>query len=101
MKLLYTSVNPMLVGNVRNLVENAGIEVRMKNEYAQGGIGDLSPLDAWPELWVVDDADYDRAMQIIDSITADEDATPWVCERCGEQNDASFDYCWNCQGERA
>ncbi len=100
MKLLYTSDDRLRVANARNLVENAGIDTVLKNEYAAGGVGDLSPLDAWLELWVVDDADYDRAMQIIDSAMADEDASPWICARCGEENDASFEYCWNCQNER-
>jgi len=23
----------------------------------------------------------------------------WVCRRCGEENESSFDTCWNCQAE--
>jgi hypothetical protein len=28
----------------------------------------------------------------------DAEATePWICRRCGEENEASFEACWNCQ----
>jgi hypothetical protein len=26
---------------------------------------------------------------------------PWECPCCHEQNDGTFDICWNCQTERA
>ena len=27
--------------------------------------------------------------------------TPWTCPCCHEQNDGTFDICWNCQTEKA
>ncbi len=97
MKLLYTNENRYLVHNIQNLVENAGIEIMLKNEFAAGSAGDLVPHETWLELWVLNDDDYDNAMYIISSSFSKSDDKEWVCEQCHEHNDASFDFCWNCQ----
>lgn len=100
MKLLYTQQNSFLVHNARNVVENAGIETVLRNEYASGAAGDLAPLDTWVELWVVNDSDYDKAMQVIESLSSKDNEEEWRCPKCGESNPASFDVCWKCQTER-
>ncbi|OUR74609.1 hypothetical protein A9Q78_00290 [Methylophaga sp. 41_12_T18] len=96
MKLLYTNENRLLVNNVLNLVENAGITISLKNEFAGGAAGLLVPHETWLEVWV-EDTDYDRAKIIIQSLFNTEQQPGWVCNQCSEYNDASFDYCWNCQ----
>ena len=100
MKLIYTAQNPVLVGNAKNIVENAGIEVVLRNEYAAGGMGELSPWDTWPELWVRRDSDYEKAVRLITGVLSPEDAEEWRCSNCSEINDASFEYCWKCQTEK-
>ena len=100
MKLVYTNENRLLVGNAKNLLEAESIDVFLKNEFAQSGIGETSPIDTWPELWVLNDGDYDRAVTILENSLSAESAPEWVCEKCGETNDASFEVCWNCQAER-
>ncbi|TWT81031.1 hypothetical protein CA13_24780 [Planctomycetes bacterium CA13] len=45
--------------------------------------------------------DFEQAMQILQQdqvqrLTQDS----WVCDRCGETNDASFDVCWQCRSPR-
>jgi len=96
MKLLYTNENRLLVNNVLNLVENAGIAISLKNEFAGGAAGLLVPHETWLEVWV-EEADYDRANIIIQSLFNTEQQQGWVCNQCSEYNDASFDYCWSCQ----
>jgi len=100
-KLIYTNENRFLVGNAKNIVENSGIEVVVKNEYAPGGVGELSPLDTWPELWVRNDSDYESAISLIESVVSPEGAKEWRCSHCNEFNDASFEYCWKCQNENS
>lgn len=104
MKLLYTHPNRILVENCKNVVENAGIETLLRNEYAGGGVGELAPIETWLELWVANDSDYVKAKELVDSTFIDsnetEDIPSWICGKCHEQNDASFDYCWNCQQEK-
>ncbi len=99
MKRVYTHENRMLVSNARNLVENAGIETVLRNEYAGGGVGELSPWDTWVELWVVNDADYDAALDLVAQARGPENAAQWRCPQCHELNDGAFEVCWNCQSE--
>ncbi|GLX87076.1 hypothetical protein tloyanaT_33290 [Thalassotalea loyana] len=99
MKKIYSNENNFLVHNVKNMVEAQGIEVFIKNEFAQGAVGDISAFDAWPELWVVDDADFERATNIIEASQKNTYSSDWICNNCQEVNDASFDICWQCQEE--
>ncbi|WP_193162600.1 putative signal transducing protein [Microbulbifer hainanensis] len=94
MKLIFTHENRLLVELAKSKLEVAGIPVFLKNEFAQGGAGDLAPHQTWPELWLERERDYDRARQLL----ADTDeGGVWQCPACGEENDAVFDFCWNCQ----
>lgn len=99
MKLLYTHENRFLVYNVLNIMQNAGIETQLKNEYASAAAGDLAPHDTWLELWVCHEDDYQRAKDIMQQ-SFDHSKTQWFCPQCHEANDASFEFCWNCQTER-
>lgn len=101
MKLIYTNENRFLVNNCKNIVENAGIAVMLKNEFAFGGVGDLAPLDTWLELWVLDDAEHDKAVAIIASTLNESSGLEWVCGQCHEKNDPSFEVCWQCQNSRS
>lgn len=96
MKLVYTSSNALLVNHVCNLLEVAGIEVRMKNQFLGGGAGELPPTEAWPELWV-DEADFARAEQVVTEFAQSDSPQPeWTCPNCGEQVEGQFSVCWNC-----
>jgi hypothetical protein len=99
MKLAYTHENRFLVANAHNILEQHGITTVWKNEYASSAIGEVASLDTWPELWVVDDADYDQAVHIISTALSAKNAPEWVCSNCDEKNDAAFELCWNCQSE--
>ena len=97
MRQVYTNANRMLVLNVQNILEQAGIATLLRNEFAVGGMGELSPFDAWLEVWVVHNADLERATELANSAVSQEKAAQWICNHCQEINDPSFDYCWNCQ----
>ncbi|NHN38640.1 DUF2007 domain-containing protein [Pseudomaricurvus alcaniphilus] len=101
MKLIYTNENRLLVGNVQNILEAHNIEVILKNEYSQGAVGELSVFDSWPELWILMDSDYEKAVKVIENYKSKESDPEWVCSTCGESNDASFDSCWKCQNENS
>lgn len=99
MKKIYSNENNFIVHNVKNLVEGYGIDVFMKNEFVQGAIGEVPSIAAWPELWVVDDNDFDKARDIVNAAQHNANTVDWICNHCAEANDASFDVCWNCQHE--
>lgn len=99
MKLVYSNENSFMANNVKNILESQEIKTFVKNEFAQGAVGEISAFDAWPEVWVVDDCDYERAIAIVNSSQSENDDADWVCKQCAEINNASFDFCWNCQKE--
>ncbi|WP_317933495.1 DUF2007 domain-containing protein [Halioxenophilus sp. WMMB6] len=99
MKMVYTNENRFLVANAKNILEAEEIPVFLKNQYASGGLGELSAFATWVELWVSNDADYQRACTIIASALSDDDTQEWHCPNCGESNDAAFEFCWQCQTE--
>lgn len=97
MKLVYTNPNRMMVENAKNLVEATGISTRIKNEYLSAGMGELSGIDTWPELWVLNDDDCDKAKLHIKPLMTVDPGQEWFCSECEESNAATFDSCWSCQ----
>lgn len=101
MKKMFTHENRLIVFNLKNLLEEQGIECVVKNEFSGGGVGDLAPLDTWPELWISDDDYFDQAESLIKEIQNTQfDDEAWFCTQCGEKNAANFQICWNCQASR-
>jgi len=100
MKLLYTHPNSIVVAQARSSVELAGIACTIRNEYAAGAIGELAPIDTWPELWVVHEADYESARLAIERAHAEIQEADWQCGRCTRFSPDTFDLCWNCGRER-
>ena len=96
MKKLFSHENRIIVFNLRNVLEGEGIETHVVNEFAAGGAGDLPTFDTWPELWIEDDHQYQRARDIVDKILSDDRGEEWFCRGCGEKMDAAFRICWNC-----
>ena len=98
MKLLYTHEDRLLVGHIKNVVEAAGFNVRLKNEILSSAVGNgASALDVWVEVWVVQDNDYDEALKLIEATLSTKEGDDWVCSNCDEVNGPSFMLCWKCQ----
>jgi len=70
MKLVYSHDNFALVGLARSLLEGAGIEVMMKNEF--GGSG-FPPYNQGSEIWVLHDKDKDAAEEILSEVSEIQD----------------------------
>lgn len=96
MKKLYTHENRIIIFNLRNVLEQKGIDTVIMNEFASGGAGDLATFDTWPELWIDNDQQFDEADMIVKKILHNGQDDYWFCRGCQEKNDASFEYCWNC-----
>lgn len=70
MQLIYTHENPALVGLAASLLENAGIPATLKNQYTSAGMA--PPYNINQELWILQDGDYDRAMEVLETMTEPE-----------------------------
>ncbi|CAA0125595.1 Uncharacterised protein [BD1-7 clade bacterium] len=97
MILLYTHENRFFVLNAQNLVEQAGINTVLRNEYASSAAGELSPVDVWLELWLLEPTDYNTANDIIERAFSDQQTRQaWQCPQCKELNEGAFEMCWQC-----
>ena len=99
MKKVYTHENQFIVNNMKNIIEAENIDTFLKNEFTQGAIGEIPSFETWPEIWVVEDSDAKKALAIINKIQHASRREDWMCNHCGESNDASFEVCWQCQKE--
>ncbi|NIT14696.1 MAG: DUF2007 domain-containing protein, partial [Candidatus Dadabacteria bacterium] len=52
MKRLYTDQNSLMIGNIKNILENHEIECVIKNFMLVGSAGELPPTVCATELWV-------------------------------------------------
>jgi hypothetical protein len=97
---------------VRAYLENAGVGAIVRGEELSTVFGGI-PIDgdSLPSVWVIEDTDYDRAMELIRETSplaeADAlgqagatDASDWQCPHCGESVEGQFGVCWNCGAER-
>jgi hypothetical protein len=73
-----------------------GIEARMFNQNAQSAAGEIPPAVAWPQVWVMDDADLARARELIGILMAQPAPVDRDCPYCGEPNPSNFLSCWSC-----
>lgn len=96
MRKVFTHENRLIVFNMKNLLQSEGIETVVVNEFAAGGVGDLSAFDTWPELWLEDESRFSEAEAIMRDLQDNNGGRPWFCRGCQEQNDAAFQICWNC-----
>lgn len=96
MKKIKSSQNITLINFYKEILEANNIATVIKNYYLTGGVGDLPANEVVPELWVIDDDQYDAAKALLKS----EKGSAWQC-KCGEKIEGQFEQCWNCGGLRA
>ncbi len=97
MKKLTSSESLVTINHFKNVLASEGIASQIRNEFLGGIAGEMPVDQVWPELWVVNDLDYDRAKQLIDAAIIEESPRDlWKCRKCGEENEGQFAVCWNC-----
>jgi hypothetical protein len=97
-KRVFSSYNAVLAHHTRNLLEAEGVETEVRNEVLSSAMGELPPAECQAEVWVVNDADLARAMEVL---RRPPPAGPdWRCA-CGESSGPQFTHCWNCGVLRA
>lgn len=99
MRRVYTAANLPEAHIVLGLLRQQGIAARVLNEHARGGLGELPFDETCPEVWIEDDADFERALAAVRAYeTRQAERPPQRCALCGEESPADFDVCWNCGG---
>ena len=97
MKCVYTAESLIDGQLVADLLAHAGVPCQLFNQNAVGGFGDL-PV-TYPEVWVKRDHDAEKAAREIEHFeNSPPPPTNRFCATCGENNPATFDVCWRCDG---
>ena len=99
MKELFRERDLTRVHYYQSILEAAGIPTFLRNENVSTTRG-VSIPDFFPALCVVDDADYEQAVEVIKADVEDSSRAPTedvLCPHCGESCPGSFGRCWNCQ----
>lgn len=101
MKKVTSADNTVMINHYKNILEAEGIACQIRNEHLSQIYGEMPFTEVWPELWVVNDMDCDRAKQLIDvnTIIDESPKMPWRCGKCGEENEGQFAACWSCGTE--
>src|SRR5690554_3081375 len=101
MKKVYSSDNMIMPGYIKSLLESCKIECIIRNQHLAGAIGEIPPIECWPEVWIMHDEDYAEAMDIINAVSVKEDESSpfWRCT-CGETIEGQFSACWSCGKEK-
>ncbi len=97
MKKVTSADSLVTINHYKNLLISEGIPAFVRNEYLGGIVGEMPFQEVWPELWVENDLDFDRALQLINAnILEESPAAPWQCLSCGADNEGQFAACWQC-----
>jgi len=97
MKKLTSAPTAITLHHFRNLLMAEGIASEIRNEFFGGILGEMPFTETWPQLWVVNNLDFERAKQLIDGSVLDESPKEsWRCKHCGEENEGQFAACWKC-----
>lgn len=101
MRNVYSHQDHARVGFFKSILDDAGIATFMKNDVSSNTT-DIPSLIIAPTLCVVNDEDYNRARDILNSaaLPPSQPSVEWQCARCGESVPGNFDTCWNCGATR-
>jgi rubrerythrin len=101
-KQVFVSQNLIEVEMRKEWLAQADIPCTIKNQRSAGLAGEIPFTEVFPELWVLQDQDYDQARQLLEEET---ELLPmnqdfWTCSECGEHHESQFAECWKCGQER-
>lgn len=92
-----------LVGHYQSILESHDIATFMKNQFGTSGAGELPFVEVIPQLFILNEADADRAKALIKELHQPEDTRQvqdWVCSSCNTSQEAAFTHCWKCSTAR-
>ena len=103
MKQVFVSQSLIEVEMRKEWLEQAGIRCTVKNQRISGLAGEIPFTETFPELWVLDDQDYDRVRQLLAEETEmlPSSQNTWTCAGCGERHESQFGTCWKCGQDKS
>ncbi|MEJ1162943.1 DUF2007 domain-containing protein [Variovorax sp. CCNWLW186] len=71
-----------------------GVEATVQREFLGAVMGQLPPDQCLPEIWIDDEAQFERARQVLHA-AQHRPQRNWQCA-CGERIEGGFEQCWHC-----
>ena len=102
MKKIYTARNPIDAHLLKGALEGEQIEAIVQGDFLWGTRGEVPVTpETCPSVWIVNDADYEKAVQIVEDFRSQESighiqTEEWKCDNCNETNEGHFLECWQC-----
>ena len=95
---IYRGSGPTDAYLVRHFLEGNDVRVHIRGDLITSR-GEIPVAEAWPSVWVPE-ADQERAERLLKAFHGPRLVHPrWVCGTCGEENEATFEWCWQCQSD--
>ena len=99
MKQLHSARHTVEAHLIRGFLVSNGIAAEVRGEYLTSGWGEL-PVDVC-SVWIVDDAQYAYANELLIAFLSGSfarmySAERWTCPQCGEKLEGQFTSCWSC-----
>ena len=97
---VYRHYDHARVGLLESLLQNAGIEVHMRNMHASTGITEVPIPEFYPRLCVINQEELEQAVALIQQFEEAEQrplGPDWSCPACQEKVPDSMSECWSCQ----
>jgi hypothetical protein len=98
MQRVYSAQDAVTIGYLRQVLETAGIDCLIRNEFLSGAMGGVPTTECWPELWITEASRYDESRRLIAAALAPpaREFRDWICPGCGERIERQFGQCWQC-----
>ena len=99
MKQLHAARHAVEAHLIRGFLASHGVTTEVRGEYLTSGWGEL-PVDVC-SVWVVDDAQFARANDLLVAFLTGSFARifsgeRWRCPQCDEPLEGQFTACWSC-----
>ncbi len=103
MKKVFVSHHLFEVEMCKERLEQAEIPCTIKNQRSSSLAGEIPFTEVFPELWVLQDEDHDRAHQLLkdESELLGSNHGSWICAGCGERHEGQFSVCWKCGQDKS
>lgn len=98
MKKLLSHLDFTRIGHYQSILQQQGHPCIVKNANAASVMGEIPYTEVWPELWILDELNYDKAVDILKEYDdgLPETVAPWLCPKCKTTIETGFGECWNC-----
>jgi len=102
MKEVFAHADPTQMAHCQSILEEAGIATVIRNEATSDLIAGLPDPLRPPALCVINDADAERATEMLRDIenAGESNAPEWKCPKCGEMVPGTFGSCWKCEAPK-